>query len=130
MSETDSTVQQTAPSPSRECRQQDGYGACFYPGFARRIAVRRATDEVVIYDQAGKPFVLPAGEDKPWPSCGLEFTDTLGREIRLQVEDVHSRIARIEVVFKKDAAADGTTEEGDGDTLVVENTAVLCPPYC
>lgn len=130
MSDTGSTPQQRPPSPSREHREKDGFGAWFYPGFVRRMFVRRGTEEIELYDQQGKPFVLPAGEKKPWPSCGIDFTDPSGREIRLQIEDPDQRIARIEVVFKKDAAQDGTTAEGDGDTLVVEDTVLLCPPYC
>ncbi len=130
MSESDSTVLQSEPSPSRECGEAEGYRACFYPGFVRRLAVRRGTEEIVLYDQAGKPFVLPAGEEKPWPCSGVEFTDPSGREIRLQIDDRHQRIARIEVVFKKDPAEDGTTGDGDGDTLVVEDTPVVCPPDC
>lgn len=130
MSDTGSTVLQSEPSPSRECREAEGYRACFYPGFVRRLAVRRGTEEIVLYDQAGKPFVLPAGEELPWPSSGLEFTDPSGREIRLQVDDRHQRIARIEVVFKQDAARDGSIEDGDGETLVISDTPVVCPPDC
>lgn len=123
-------VQKTPPSPSRDEREVDGYYASFYPGFVRRLAVRQAERETVIYEQE-KPFVLPAGETEPWPCSVLHFSGgAAGRDIRLQVDDPHRQIARIEVVFKKagDEQRSGVGE--DGETLVLNETPLLCPPMC
>lgn len=122
-------VQEHEPSPSRECRAEAGYAACFYPGFVRRLAVQDpAGAEIVLYEQKG-PFHLPAGADRPWACSEVEFTRPGDRKIRLQVDDPHQQIARIEVVFKSDGGAkeDG---DGDGESLVVWETPVICPPDC
>lgn len=126
MSTSDSFVQTNPPSPSREVREVDGFRAAFYPGFARKITVRSATAETLLYEQ-NTPFVLPAGETRPWPSSLLEFSGgPAARDIRFQLEDPRQQVARIEIVFK---AQDGA-ENAKGETLVVDDTPTLCPPTC
>jgi hypothetical protein len=130
MSDSTSFVQKHPPSPSREEREVDGYRAAFYPGFVRKLTVRDGGAETLIYEQDDKkPFFLPAGAERPWTSSTLEFSGGPGkRDIRFLLEDPHLQIARIEIVFK---SADGERSGGgDGERLVVENTAVLCPPIC
>lgn len=119
------------PSPSRECGAEAGYSACFYPGFVRRLAVRQPGGaEVVLYEQSGR-FYLPAGAATPWPCSEVEFTRPDRRKIRLQIDDPHTQIARIEVVFKADGGGtDGGAEEGEGESLVIWESPVTCPPNC
>lgn len=105
----------------------DGFRTAFYPGFARKITVRAATGETLLYEQ-NTPFVLPAGETRPWPSSLLEFSGgPAGREIRFQLEDPRQQVARIEIVFK---AQEGSEAGAEGETLVVDDTPTLCPPTC
>lgn len=123
MSTTDSYAQTNPPSPSREVREVDGFRTAFYPGFARRITVRSGTAETLLYEQ-NTPFVLPAGETRPWPSSLLEFSGgPAARDIRFQLEDPRQQVARIEIVFRGESGA-------EGERLVVEDTPTLCPPTC
>jgi hypothetical protein len=127
-------VQKRPPSPSRKVVNAEHYRAAFYPGFVRRLTVVRGDTEVVLFEQQGS-FVLPAGETKPWASCGVDFSGGPGhREIGLQVYDPRHEIARIEVVFKRstEGGEDGGGEGGDGgeERLVIEDAAILCPPTC
>jgi hypothetical protein len=120
-------VQIFPPSPSRVFRDVDGYYAAFYPGFVRRLAVRTGTSETVVYEQK-ESFILPAGQTEAWPCSELEFSGGPGgRDIRLQVSDPLHQIARIEVVFKD---ADPSRSTGDEETLVIDETPLLCPPIC
>ncbi len=123
-------AQKHPPSPSRDVREVDGYRASFYPGFVRRLAVREAEGEIVIYEQE-KPFVLPAGATEPWPCSVLHFSGGAGRrDIRLQIDDPHRQIARIEVVFKRGTEERSGDGGEDGETLVLNETPLLCPPMC
>ena len=129
------------PSDPHKCDEADGYHACFYPGFVRRLSVVREGRETVVYEQDPKhPFVLPAGEKEPWPSCGLKFWGGPDeRNLRLELYDPKHEVERIEIVLRKSGAAarslaegddDGQGEDGEGERVVVENAAILCPPFC
>lgn len=111
------------PSNPRECVTVGGYEICFYPGFVRRLAlVDAAGMETTAYEQKG-PFVLPAGQDRPWPSSTLEVRGN-GTNVMLQLNDPGQQVDRIEIVLK--------AREGNGNNvrLVVQDGPVLCPPYC
>ena len=140
MSDPGSSIPLHPPSNPRECRDADGYHACFYPGFVRRLAVVRDGRETVVYEQDPKqPFVLPAGETEPWPSCGLEFSGGPdGRKLRLELYDPQREVERIEIVLRKKGASrtegwdDGDGEGcGDGsERIVIDETPLICPPIC
>jgi hypothetical protein len=110
------------PSPARECRSAGGYEACFYPGFVKRLSVEQDGTETVIYEQNGV-FVLPPGQQLPWPSNTLELSGN-GRELAMQLYDPHHQIERVEIVLKP--------REGENcsERLIVEDAPVLCPPLC
>jgi hypothetical protein len=152
MSTTGATNYGNEPSRPTECRETEGYRACFYPGFVRRLAVRAPDGtETLIYEQEGS-FVLPPGHDQPWPCSTIDYSDPKGRRMMLQIYDPGHEIDRIEVHFKSPQAlakrlaqAAGAVisplldrpslgeegeEEGGGDVVVCENVAVLCPPIC
>lgn len=151
MSTTSATNYGNPPSNPTECRENGGYRACFYPGFVRRLAVRAPDGtETLIYEQKGS-FVLPPGQDQPWPCSTLDYSDPRGRKMMLQIYDPGHEIDRIEVHFKSPQAlekplaqAAGTItadvsllgrpvageEDGGGDVVILENVAVLCPPIC
>lgn len=110
------------PSPPRECVHVDGYEVCFYPGFVRRLTlVSPDGAETTAYEQKS-PFVLPPGQNKPWPSSALEVRGH-GTHVMVQVNDPGQEIDRIEISLK---ARDG----GPGAKLVVQDGPVLCPPIC
>ena len=110
------------PSPARECRSAGGYEACFYPGFVKRLAVVENGTETVIYEQRGV-FVLPPGQELPWPSNTLELRGN-GRDLAMQLYDPHHQIERVEIVLKP------RDEGGRPARLIVEDGPVLCPPLC
>jgi hypothetical protein len=109
------------PSPARECRSADGYEACFYPGFVKRLSVEEGGAETLIYEQAGV-FVLPPGQALPWSSNTLELRGN-GRDLAMQLYDPHHQIERVEIVLK-------AREGGKPVRLIVEDGPVLCPPLC
>jgi hypothetical protein len=131
MSDTGQNQNPHPPSPSRECRDRDGYHCCFYPGWLRKASVRRNGETVVIYDQ-DRTFYLPGGSDRPFTLSQVEFRGP-GGHINLTVDDPRHLIDRIEVVFKK-KEREGGEEDGDGDEdgdmLILENAPVVCPPAC
>jgi|GEM_PF-7095404 len=111
------------PSDPRECVTVEGYEVCFYPGFVRRLTLVDADGgETQAYDQK-TPFVLPAGQDKPWPSSTIEVRGN-GVDLMVQVNDPGQQIDRMEIVLK---ARNGN---GRGPRLIVQDGPVLCPPYC
>lgn len=111
------------PSNPLECVSVGGYEICFYPGFVRRLGlVDESGAETTAYEQR-TPFVLPAGQLKPWPSSTITVQGN-GVNVMLQVSDRDQQVDRIEVVLK---ARDGS---GNGSRLVVQDGPVLCPPYC
>ncbi|HWK89951.1 MAG TPA: hypothetical protein VNP72_08140 [Longimicrobium sp.] len=116
------------PSPAREMRDDGTYRACFYPGFVRRLAVRRGGKETVLYEQ-DRPFNLPAGADRPFPTSVVEFDGGPdGRSFALQIHDPHQDIDRILVRLKpRSTEADDTGEDEEVEIL---DTPILCPPFC
>lgn len=133
MSDSDPFVQKHAPSPSREVRKVGGYEAAFYPGFVRKLTAHADGSATVVYEQEkGVPFYLPAGENKPWHFSEISFSDLArNRRFRLYVDDPHQEIERIEVVFKGRGSAEGCDENGgDREKVVIEDAAILCPPFC
>jgi hypothetical protein len=111
------------PSPPRECVTVGGYEVCFYPGFVRRLAlVNPDGTETLGYEQK-VPFVLPPGQDKPWPSSTIEVRGN-GASVMVQVNDPGQQIDRVEIALK---ARDG---RGRGPRLIVQDGPVLCPPLC
>lgn len=110
------------PSPARECRSAGGYEACFYPGFVKRLSVAEDGTETVIYEQEGV-FVLPPGQQLPWPSNMLELRGN-GRELAMQLYDPLHQIERVEIVLKP------RDPDGPPERLIVEDGPVLCPPLC
>lgn len=151
MSDTSTTIPMHEPSNPTLVVEKDGYRASFYPGFVRRLAVRKDGVETELYLQNEKePFYLPPGYDKPWPSSVLEFSaPSPERRILLQIDDPGQQIGRIEVQFKGpvptpvggqvprvpgavDSLLDGPRcVEGEGHlVLVIEDAPVLCPPAC
>lgn len=152
MSDPNPTIYECKPSPPTKRVEKDGYGANFYPGFVRRLAVRDAKgQETELYRQPeGDPFCLPPGMDQPWPSSTLEFSRPDGRRLALLIEDPHRQIDRILVFLKaadapparRDDAGDALQAaareggdppplpEGDDLVLICEDGPVLCPPMC
>ena len=138
------------PSETRATRngQIDGksYDVTFYPGWVSRVAVRRGDEpETEIYNQTSEkekdrnlnPFNLPEGQDKRPETCAVEFAGgPAGKAWGLEIHDPHDAIARIEVTLKTSA----TGENGAGGVyamqntepvvIVLDDTAVLCPPMC
>lgn len=111
------------PSNPRECVSAAGYEVCFYPGFVRRLVlVDEGGKETPVYEQR-LPFVLPAGQEKPWPSSTIEVRGN-GASVMVQVNDTDQQVDSIEIVLK---ARDGS---GNKVRLVVEDGPVLCPPFC
>ncbi|HEU0016451.1 MAG TPA: hypothetical protein VFQ45_22415 [Longimicrobium sp.] len=115
------------PSPSQECRDDGTYRACFYPGFVRRLAVRRGDAETVLYEQE-KPFRLPAGATKPFPASVVEFDAADGRRFTLQIYDPNQGIDRIMVRLKPPAGKEGAS--GEAEEVEIVDTPILCPPFC
>lgn len=111
------------PSNPRECVSVEGYEICFYPGFVRRLVlVDEGGKEITAYEQR-PPFVLPAGQMKPWPSSTIEVRGN-GANVMVQVNDSGQQVDSIEIVLK---ARDGS---GNKVRLVAEDGPVLCPPFC
>ena len=149
MSDPDPTISGCKPSPPTARVEKDGYGACFYPGVVRRLAVVDAEGvETELYRQT-EVYCLPPGAEKPWPTSTLEFTRPDGRRIALLIEDPHQQIDRIEVRLKSAGApivrsdalqevlgaeaprgGDPPPPEDPGITLLCEDGPVLCPPWC
>jgi hypothetical protein len=117
-------TQKHVPSASRVVREVAGYQSSFYPGFVRRLAVHREGEEIVLFEQE-TAFVLPGGQQTPWPSNTLEFSGgPAGRDFTMQIQGSLQEIERIEVVFKPGADGKGA------ERLVIEDGPVLCPPMC
>lgn len=111
------------PSPPLEHVNVDGYEVSFYPGFVRRLTlVSPDGGERTAYEQKS-PFVLPPGQNKPWPSSTLEVRGH-GTHVMVQVHDAGQDIDRIEISLK------GREGRGPGPKLVVQDGPVLCPPLC
>jgi hypothetical protein len=111
-----------AASPPQECVHVDGYDVCFYPGFVRRLTLVAADGRKTTAYEQKSAFVLPPGQDKPWPSSTLEVRGN-GTHVMVHVHDAGQQIDHIEIALK---GRDG----GRGPRLVVEDGPVLCPPLC
>ncbi|HET7232084.1 MAG TPA: hypothetical protein VFJ16_18905 [Longimicrobium sp.] len=132
-------VESHRPAPSNPhgtARGKSGdheYHLSFYPGFASGISVN-GTD---IYRQ-GKDdrFVLPAGTERPWSSHAVEIkSPTKGYTVVLHVDDPDHVVDRIEMRLRDpgtQASAGGGVfaAQQTGDTVVIDNSAMTCPPNC
>ncbi len=112
------------PSNPRKCVNADGYDACFYPGFVRRLSlVGPDGKETVMYEQRSS-FVLPPGQLKPWPTSTFELHGN-GRNLQLQLNDPEQQVDRIEIVLKP------RPDQGRGpERLILQDGPVYCPPVC
>jgi hypothetical protein len=118
------------------------YEVGYYPGFASRITL----DGTDLYHQAThgpRPYHLPAGASRPLSSHALELNcASKGFALGLHIDDPQHVVESI-VVKLRDPAPQGHFDarrggdaggvvayQSGGSTLTVENTALLCPPYC
>jgi hypothetical protein len=125
MDQTGATIYPSLqPSNPRRCVTADGYEACFYPGFVRRLAlVSPDGRETVMYEQK-TPFILPAGQLKAWPTSVFELRGN-GRTMQLQLHDPEQQVDRIEIVLKP------RPDIGRGaERLIMDDGPVFCPPIC
>lgn len=127
-------VQTSPPSPSRMEVSAEGYTAAFYPGFVSGVRVEREGVPTELYAQT-VPFVLPAGSVAPWNSS--EFVLRGGpnaRDIGLVINDPLREIASIQVRLKPKGALQGqgtgAAGAGDGETVFITETPIICPPIC
>jgi hypothetical protein len=126
------------PSPPHKVVTKDVDGqqftAGFYPGFARSITV----NGVSVYDQKADgphPFVLPPEDPRPWPSSPVELSSSKGYRVVLHLSDPDHVIDHIELVLRDPASADAAARgvaafQSGGDHVTIDNTPVLCPPFC
>jgi hypothetical protein len=126
------------PSPShKKVKKSVGgheFTAGFYPGFARTVTVNGES----VYDQktdGPDPFVLPSGSEQPFSSSAVELTSGKGYSVVLHIDDPRHVVERIEVTLRTPGGVGGY--EGGGaaaggapDVVVIENTPVICPPFC
>jgi hypothetical protein len=132
------------PSNPNGRAEKNGFRASFYPGFVRRLAVRSPDGtETELYRQS-ETFFLPPGQNKPWATSTVEFTQPDGRRIVLQMDDPDQLVDRIEIHFKAGGSAGAVPIATPGDALfkgeppaaeggvvlVLEDGVVLCPPLC
>ena len=110
-------------SATRECVRVDGYEVCFYPGVVRRLTLVSPGGETTTAYEQKSAFVLPPGQDKPWPSSTLEVRGN-GAHVMVMVHDGGQDVDRIEITLK------GRDGGGKGARLIVEDGPVLCPPLC
>jgi hypothetical protein len=109
------------------------FTAGFYPGFARSVVVNGES----VYDQATdgpNPFVLPNGSERPWSSSAVELSSGKGYSVLLYIDDPRHVVERIEVTLRTPggvgAFEGGGAASGEPDVVVIENTPVICPPFC
>ena len=125
------------PSPStRQVKKTVGghdVTATFYPGFARSITV----NDDPVYTQATDgpdPFVLPDGAERPWSSSAVELTSTKGYNVTLYVDDPNHVVERIQVTLRGSggvkASESNVAGGGTPDVVTIDNTPVICPPFC
>lgn len=128
------------PSPShKEVKKAVGnheFTAGFYPGFASSIKV----NGVSVYDQKAdgpNPFVLPSGSVRPMSTCAMELSSSRGYRVTLHLDDPDHCVDHIEVVMRDPKVNGGGVKamsDGGGDdeidTVRIDNTPVLCPPFC
>jgi hypothetical protein len=103
----------------------------FYPGFARAIEV----NGVSLYDQKADgpfPFNLPDGQPL-LTSSPLILSSTKGYSVELQLNDSNHAIGRLELVLRPPPKTDGGVvafQADEGDRWAIDNTPVICPPFC
>jgi len=113
------------------------FTAAFYPGFARSI---RVNDESV-YDQTvdgPDPFVLPPGSDKPFSSSAVQLASSKGYNVTLTIDDPEHAVDHIEVILRTPTVRDDAQAAGGvtafstspPDRVTIDNTPVICPPFC
>jgi hypothetical protein len=134
---TEDTRPEPSPSYIQVTKDVDGteFTAAFYPGFAREIAVNGET----LYDQetdGPNPFVLPSGADKPWSSSAVQLSSSdRGYVVMLQIDDPEHVVDHIEIVLRDPKARKRSDKkvvgfEAVGDRFTINNTPVICPPFC
>lgn len=111
------------------------FTAGFYPGFARSITV----NGVNVYNQKEDgpfPFVLPSGEDKPWHSSVIDLSSTKGYHLVLHLDDPDHVVERVVLHLRHPDSNDAVARSvaafqgGDGDEVAIDETPVICPPFC
>lgn len=119
-------IQTLPPSPSIRTVKGTAGGsartATFYPGFVGAVTVNGDA----LYQQKADgpyPFVLPAGTKTPFASSSFQLQSDNGASFTLVIEDPNRLVASVQVTLRK---PDG----GDGDVVLIEDTATLCPPIC
>jgi hypothetical protein len=117
---------------------KDVYGheftAGFYPGFASSITV----NGVSVYNQKEDgpyPFVLPGTEDKPWSSSLLSLSSSKGYRVVISLDDPNHVIERMVLRLRDPRSEESLARsvvgfQDDADEVVIEETPVLCPPFC
>lgn len=131
------------PSPSRKCVDvgtDKPFRLCFYGGFVSRVLRQSdgSLEPEVLYDQRKDgdfPFVLPAGEKRPWTSNFFEFQGgPEERNFSLHINDPQQQIERIEVVLKPRVLDSDTgvvaMQGGGNDRIIIEDNSICCPPHC
>jgi hypothetical protein len=122
-----------SPTEWEVTKEIDGFEvtAAFYPGFARAIEV----NGVSLYDQKADgpyPFNLPDGQPL-LTSSPLVFSSTRGYRVELQLNDLDHAIGRIELVLRPPTKTEGGVvafQVDGGDRWAIDNTPVICPPFC
>jgi hypothetical protein len=117
-------------------KEVDGheFTAGFYPGFARSIDV----NGVSVYEQKADgpyPFVLASGSTLPWSTSAVELTSDKGYVVTLHIDDpehvVEQVVLRLRDPATPKAGAGGVAAfQGGSDLVTINETPVLCPPFC
>jgi len=106
-----------------------GYQVQVHPAFSSGISVRNAAGDVQLYRQQGT-FNLPAGETTPPAQHVVRLQGgQFDRDIGFVVNDPKHQIARITVELYGPDHQPGR-KSAVVETVVVENFAKTCPPYC
>lgn len=119
-------IQTSPPSPSIRTVKGDAGGcarvATFYPGFVGTVTVNG--DALYRQNPDGPyPFVLPSGTRVPFTTSSFQLQSDNGASFTLVLEDPNRLVASVQVTLRR---PDG----GDGDVVLIEDTATLCPPIC
>lgn len=107
-----------------------GYTVQVHPAFSSRVQVEGPDGEVQLYRQQGT-FDLPAGETTPPAQHVVRLQGgAFDRDIGLVVSDPKHQIARITIEMYGPEHQPGVSGDPVVERVIVENTAVLCPPHC
>jgi hypothetical protein len=96
--------------------------ATFYPGFVGAVSVNGEA----LYQQKPDgpfPFVLPAGTTTPFTTSSFQLQSDNGSSFTLVIEDPNLLVVSVQVTLRKPGG-------GNGDVVVIDDTATLCPPLC